>query len=116
VNAKDDERMKLLYSIKDPNEYIRAYRAIMAEDNGMQVDELLPFDKEGAGDMVEAFAGQWLALCADLPIERRDQVIELINELIGMLQEWQDYLPAEWDKLRVDILRSLKHGTGGFPR
>lgn len=45
MKAKDDEREKPLYSIKDPNEYIRAYRAIMAEDAGMQVDEILPFER-----------------------------------------------------------------------
>ncbi len=116
MNTKDDERTKLLSSIKDPNEYIRAYRAMMAEDSGAQVDEILPLDKEPACDIATNFIGLWLAVRADLPIEGREQVIKSVNDLIGILQELQEYLPADRDQLRLDILQCLRHGTGMMPR
>jgi hypothetical protein len=116
VTTKDEERKKLLYSIKDPNEYIRAYRAIMAEDAGMQVDELIPFERDAVYDIAHNFVGQWLALCAKLPIEGREQVVESVNELTIVLRELLDYLPADREQLRRDILQCLKRGTGMMPR
>ena len=101
-----------LQKIQDPNEYIEAFHAKVAREHGMAEPDLFPLSKDSAGDLIEGFIGVWLAMRAELPIKSREQVIEAIDDMIGMLKEMMEYIPAETAALERDVLRCLRKGVG----
>ena len=110
VNQERLQKMKHISSIKDPNEYIRYVREIMSEDAEMVESNLFPLDEDPAGDIIEGFVGVWLAMCAELPITRKEEVVALLDDLINSIQMFQNYLLSDEAKLNVDVLRCLRKG------
>jgi hypothetical protein len=111
---KTSERLKLLASINDPNEYIKAHRAMTAEDAETSEEELFPFPKSAQKIPIEGYIGTWLDICAVLPITSKEQVSGLIEELIAGLREVQNNLPADVDTLKGEVLRFLRRGIDAY--
>jgi len=110
-----NERFEQLRKTADPNEFIRLIRRRMAESNNMSESELFPLPQDSAADVIEGFIGVWLSMCARLPLQDREQVVDAIEGLISMLKEMQEYWPTEANELNRDILRCLRKGHGGGP-
>ena len=106
-----DDRLELLAKIQEPNEFITVFRAMVAEENQMLESDLFPLTEDSAGDIIYNFLGVWLAMCAPLPIENREQVIATMDNMADMLKQLQKNLPENPEQLKRDLLHCLRRGV-----
>ncbi|MDQ3062234.1 MAG: hypothetical protein M3R14_05145 [Acidobacteriota bacterium] len=110
ANAQDS-RLELLAKIQDPNEFITIFRAMVAEENQTLESDLFPFTEDTAGEIIYNSLGIWLATCATLPIENREQVITAMDKIASMLKQMQKRLPDNPEQLMHVVLHCLRKGV-----
>jgi hypothetical protein len=112
MNDEAKGKLEQLTQIQDPNEFLRQYRRIFAETNGMAESALFPLSDDSSGDIIEGFIGVWLAMRSKLPIKSKEQIIEAINDLIRMMEEAREYVPDDSAEIERDVRRCLRKGWG----
>jgi hypothetical protein len=110
----DAERTELLFKTDDPNEFIKIFRLIVADENNLAAGDVFPLTNDAAGDLVYDLFGVWLATRVRLPIENRDQVIEALNDMAVLIKNMKEQIPAEPHTLNRRILHCLRKGAQSY--
>ncbi len=107
-NNIQDGKLKILANIQNPNEFIAACRTMAAEENQMSEGDMFPLTEDSLGDVIYTFVGIWLAMSASLPLENKEQVIAITNNMAEMLKLIQNNLSDNPEQFKSELLHCLK--------
>ena len=111
VNTK---RLEQLFETEDPNEFVKTFRLIVADENNLREGDVFPLTNDAAGDLVYGLLGIWLATRACLPIKDREQVIEALDDMAMLIRDMKEQIPAEPHTLKRGILQCLRKGAQSY--
>lgn len=103
--------MERLSQVASPEEFIRMFRSMVAEENNLAEDAIFPLDDEAASDLLYTLLGMWLAMCAPAPLKTRAEVIASIDRMVGLLKELPHHLPEDEGELREAVLHCMRRGV-----
>jgi hypothetical protein len=106
--------LELLFHTEDPNEFIKTFRLLVADENNLREADVFPLTNDAAGDLVYSLLGMWLATRASLPIENREQVIEALDDMAMLIKHIKKQIPTEPHTLKRSILHCLRRGAQSY--
>lgn len=114
MNNLQNGASKNLADIKDPNEFIAAFRAIVAEENQIPENDLFPLEEDSLQDIILNFFGLWLAMFVTLPVENREEIIAAINKMADTIKQAQNHIPDNPEQLKRFLLHCLRRGVAPY--
>ena len=95
--------------ITDVNELVLAARADWAAKNDMPAE---PMDEETAEDalmdLLYLCLGHWIIVHAQVPVDSKERVTEVIESMIAALRKLQATLPDDPETVKEDLRRLLR--------
>ena len=109
--SDDESRLARISRLSSPDEFIRMFRSMTAEENQLPEEVIFPLDDDAASDLLYTMLGVWLAMCAEPPLETKEEVVAAIDRMVTLLKEMQGHLPEDREQLKRDVLHCMRRGV-----
>ena len=82
-----------------------------AEENQEPEEDIFPLDDDAASDILYMMMGVWLAMCAEPPLETKEEVVAAMERMISLLKRMQGRLSDDREQLKGDMLHCMRRGV-----